>query len=363
MMNMGFYRLFQWGMALFLSPVLGMANTLDGTLVNPQAVESGWQFPDQVIDNSTLPKFSLESNNPPHEPLPLYRLTENTYFLFGNISTLNQQNRGWNGNAGFIVTSNGVIVIDTLGTPRLGKRLIATVRSVTDKPIKYLIVTHNHPDHAYGTSAFKELAGVTVIAHPGTRRYSNSSTLEESVAYRRELLAEDMQGFAPPGADEYVDSPRFGKKVLELGGQRIEIYNTGHHHSYGDLIVYQPDASLVWISDLAFNQRTTYMGDGDSRQILESQDWLMKHFSNVKLMVPGHGSPQTAPFPMVEKTRKYVQRLRQEMRQAVERGVPMLDAVQNARFEDWEDTRLYEQNHRANANYIYREMEKAFFEQ
>jgi hypothetical protein len=104
------------------------------------------------------------------------------------------------------------------------------------------------------------------------------------------------------------------------------------------------------------------MGDGDSLQILEAQDWLLREFPDVRLMVPGHGAPQTAPFPMVEKTREYVLRLRRDMKQAVEAGVPLYDAVQASEFEDWKTTRLYEENHRANANFVYREMEQAFFE-
>lgn len=338
-----------------------MASTPDGQLANPAAVDSEWVLPDNVIDTDILPRFSLKGNNAASKPLPLYRLNDNTYFLFGTISTLNEDNRGWNGNAGFIVTDEGVVVIDTLGTPRLGERLISSVRSVTDKPIKYLIITHNHPDHAYGAAAFQRLEGVTIIGHPGTRKYNNSSTLEESVAYRRDLLPEDMRGFEPPQPDRYVESERFSKTVIESGNQRFEIYNTGRHHSYGDLVVYQPGQKILWISDLAFNQRTTYMGDGNSKQILEGHEWLMNHFSNVRLMVPGHGGPQTEPFPMIRKTGEYVKRLRQEMRKAVEQGVPMLEAVRSSHFEDWDDTQLYEENHRANANYLYREMEKAFF--
>ena len=78
-------------------------------------------------------------------------------------------------------------------------------------------------------------------------------------------------------------------------------------------------------------------------------------------MVPGHGSPQTPPFPMVERTRSYVERMRETMRDAVENGVSLLDATQQTDFDDWKDTRLYEENQRANAGFVYREMEQAFF--
>lgn len=355
------YRPFLFGIGLSLS-ISGHAAQTYGHLVNPQAAPDEWQLPANVIATHELPQFSLADNNNANTPMPVYRLTDNTYFLFGNIATLDEYNRGFNGNAGFVVTNAGVVVIDALGTPQLGKRMIATIRTITDKPIKYLIITHNHPDHAYGAAAFQALDGITIIAHPGIVEYNNSSTMEESVAYRRERLPEDMQGFAPPQAGKLIEKPPFEHMRIELGGQHFEIYNTGRHHSYGDLVVHQPDAGILWISDLAFNQRTTFMGDGSSAQILRAQTWLRDNFPDARLMVPGHGSPQGKPFPMVEKTRNYVERLRKEMRQAVENGVSLYDAVQNSHFEDWQDSRLYKENHRANASFVYREMEKEYFE-
>jgi glyoxylase-like metal-dependent hydrolase (beta-lactamase superfamily II) len=254
------------------------------------------------------------------------------------------------------------VVIDTLGTPALGRRMIATIRSVTNEPIRYVIVTHNHPDHAYGAAAFRELPDITVIAHEGTRAYNHSATLEQSVAYRRDKLGNDMEGFVPLQATVYISEPPFSRYRVTLGDAVFDVYNTGAHHSYGDLVVHQVKQDIVWISDLAFNQRVTYMGDGDSAQILKSQQWLLENFSDARLMVPGHGSAQTPPFPMVTRTRDYVQRLRTAMKQAVHDGVSLYDAVRQVEFEDWQDTPLYKENQQANANFVYREMEQAFFE-
>ncbi len=322
---------------------------------------AGWQVPASAIDTPEIPRIRIDPAVPKSRPLPVFRLLDNTWFLFGNIDTVNKQNRGFNGNAGFIVTREGVIVIDTLGTPSLGHRLISTVRCITDKPIKYLIVTHNHPDHAYGASAFRRLDGIHIITHAGTEDYNHSATLESSVDYRRQLLSADMQGFKPLKADSYLQVKPFAKKRITLGRVIVDIYNTGKHHSYGDLVVHQVRQQVVWISDLAFNQRTTFMGDGDSAQILRAQEWLLNSFADARLMVPGHGSAQRPPFPMVTKTRDYVRRMRTAMRKAVEKGIPMLDAVKNVEFEDWRNTRLYEANQRANANFVYREMEQNYF--
>ena len=328
---------------------------------NREVVPEGSVLPANAIDTTEIPDVVVEADAPDNRPLPYYRIGKATYFLFGNIAHLDEKNRGWNGNAGFIVTAQGVIVIDTLGTPKLGRRLIATIASVTDSPIRYVIVTHNHPDHAYGAGAFQELEGVTVIGHAGTGDYTHSAEMQRSVAYRRELLPQDMQGFEPLEPDRYIGGERFGKARIQLGDQRLDIYNSGKHHSYGDLVVHQVDEKILWVADLAFNQRTTYMGDGDSLQILEAQDWMMRTFPDVALMVPGHGSVQSPPFSMVARTHDYVERLREAMRRAVDNGVSLLDATEQVDFDDWKHARLYESNQRANANFVYREMEQAYF--
>ena len=342
---------------LFLPAQPVLAGSCD--IIDTNNRPSNWDLPDTAVDSQQLPVVTIDPNAPDDRPLPFYRLADNTYMLFGNISTLNEQNRGFNANAGFILTAQGVIVIDTLGTPRLGQRLINSIRCITDRPIRYLVVTHNHPDHAYGAAAFMGIEGITVIAHRGTVDYNHSATLESSVDYRRNMLAEDMQGFKPLQADIYINADDFSRKRIHLGEEIIDIYNTGKHHSYGDLVVHQVNRNIVWISDLAFNQRTTYMGDGDSAQILKAQDWLLQTFPGAGLIVPGHGSAQTPPFPMVTKTHDYVTRMRNAMQQADEDGTCMLVAVQAVEFEDWQDVPLYESNQRANANFVYREMEKA----
>ena len=318
-------------------------------------------LPPTAIDTRSLPRTQLAAGDRDEDTLPLYRLAPDTYFLYGNIATLDADNRGFNGNAGFVVTGDGVVVIDALGTPKLGRRLIATVRSVTGQPVRYLILTHNHPDHAYGASAFRDLEGVTIVSHRGMLEYSGSPTMQRSVDYRRELLPQDMDGFTPVAPDRYAPDARFEALTLELGGQRFDVYNVGGHHSHGDLVVHQRDAGIVWISDLAFNQRVTFMGDGDSRLALEAQDWLLERFAGARLVVPGHGSAQSAPFPMVGETRAYIQQLRERMKRKVIDGVALMDALNDADMPQWLGVPLYDENQRANASFIYREMELEFF--
>jgi len=327
----------------------------------PANPSGNYRLPDTAIGTDKIPNMALSADASDSEPLPYYRIADDTYMLFGNIAEVDDKNRGWNGNAGFVVTKEGVFVIDSLGTPKLGRRFLATIRSVTDQPVRYLLLTHNHPDHSYGAIAFRRQTDAKVIAHEGTLDYINSSQMDSSVEYRRGFLEQDMKNFAAVKPDILIGKTPYHSRRFELGDKGFVIYNTGKHHSHGDLVMQQLPQNILWISDLAFNQRTTYMGDGHSKQALEGEEWLLEKFPDARLMVPGHGSAQTAPFPMVSKTHRYIERLREEMGQAVEEGIGLQQAVDNSDFPEWHDTRLYELNHRANANFVYREMELELF--
>jgi len=318
-------------------------------------------LPKTAVDTNEVPEMVFTGREADSAPLPYYKIAPDTYFFYGNIAEVDKKNRGFNGNAGFVVTPEGVVAIDSLGSPKLGRRLVATIRKVTDRPIRYLILTHNHPDHSYGAAAFADIPGIKIIGHEGTLNYINSDNLAGSVAFRKDIIARDMKGFRAVKPDILVGGELYSHYDFALGGKHFAVYNADHHHSFGDLVVHQVDDEILWVSDLAFNNRTTFMGDGHSKNALAAIDWMRGAFKDVKLMVPGHGSAQTAPFPMVEKTYKYVQRLRTDMGNAVERGSDLAAAVAGSDFKEWHGTRLYEENHKKNANFVYQEMEQELY--
>ena len=91
-----------------------------------------------------------------------------------------------------------------------------------------------------------------------------SGTLQPSVDYRRGLPGADLEGFEPVRPDVLIAGERFDRYRISPGGEIVDLYNAGSHHSHGDLVVHQVDAGIPWIADLAFNQRMTCIGDGDA---------------------------------------------------------------------------------------------------
>jgi glyoxylase-like metal-dependent hydrolase (beta-lactamase superfamily II) len=312
--------------------------------------------PESAIDSQELPNMVFRASDDADAPLPYFEVGPQTYMLFGNVAGADTNNRGWTANAGFVVTDDGVVVVDALGTPQLGRRMFATIRSVTDKPVSHLILTNTRPDHLFGTPAFRQVSGVRIIAHPGAIAYLRSAEMARAIERRRSLLPGDMEGFEVVRPDMLAGGELFEELILRVGGKTFDIYNTGNHSSSGDLIVEQVEDGIVWISDLAVNQRIPFMGDGDSRVALEALEWLKEGFADARLMIPGHGSAQKPPFPMIERTRGYVQRLRDALEQAIREGKGEQEAVEKGDFAEWENTPLYGLYHPENTRRVYQEL-------
>lgn len=318
-------------------------------------------MPKQAVNSPRAPVFAVQANDPDSKPLPYYQIAPDTYFFFGNIAEVDGINRGFNGNAGFVVTRDGVLVMDALGTPSLGRRMIAAIRQVTCLPIRYLVISHAHPDHFFGASAFADIPGLRIISHAGTEDYVYSPTIERSVAYRKVFLPREMDNFHAVVPDFLIGGGNPAHVSVKLGGKTFEIYDTGFHHSHGDLVMWQKEDRILWISDLAFNGRVTFIGDGHVEEIDAMQDWIAKQFPDIALMVPGHGAPQTAPFSMVGNTRRYVDTLTAKIRASILEGQSLQDAVRMAGIAEFESWPLYELNHWINANFVYQNLEQELF--
>ena len=120
-------------------------------------------------------------------PLTPVQVSAHAWYVQGDAGMASAANKGFNSNAGFVVTRDSVIVIDALGTPPLGDALLAAIRQVSSKPVKRVILTHYHADHFYGLAAFKA-AGAEVWAHEGGKEYFGSGEAAARLAQRQKDL-------------------------------------------------------------------------------------------------------------------------------------------------------------------------------
>ncbi len=188
------------------------------------------------------------------------------------------------------MTSAGVVVVDALASPKQGEALLATIRRVTSQPVRWLILTHHHPDHHFGAIVFKR-AGAKVIAHPDTRVLASEGGEDALVAdWVRVVGLDAMRGFA---FADTPDGPVTGADTLRLGGRTIFVIAAGGGHSAGDLLVWLPRERVLFAGDLLIEDGVTMVVDGSARALGRGLDRIDSLVPRVA--VPGHGAIPADP--------------------------------------------------------------------
>ena len=281
------------------------------------------------------------------EPLPLQRVSDTVWFVQGEAALGSPANRNFIANAGFVVTPQGVVVIDALGSPALAEALIAAIRQVTAQPIRFVIVTHYHADHIYGLQAFKAL-GASVIAHRAGLAYLGSDTARLRLSASREQLSpwiDDNTRLVP--ADRWLDTDT----DLEVGGETFHIRHGGPAHTPEDLLVHAEQAGVMFVGDLVFRGRIPYVGQADSGQWIASLGRLIQR--KPRIVVAGHGPTSFDPLPDLTLTRDYLIHLRQSMAEAAANLAPFEDAYAKADWSRFEHLPLFRAANRMNAYNTY----------
>ncbi len=258
-------------------------------------------------------------------------------------------------NAGFVVTSEGVVVIDALASPKQGRDLLQAIRSVTRQPVKWLVLTHHHPDHHFGAVVFRR-EGARIVAHPERGTLASEGGEDALIAdWVRVVGLDAMRGF------EFADIPDRPVTItdtLVLGERKLVIIHPGPAHSAGDLVVWLPKERILFAGDLLVEDGVTMVVDGNSTVLLRA----LAHIDGLRprVVVPGHGALPRRPADLVARTREYLTTLKTEMRAAVERGIPMVRALRALPPADQTRPVSYNSRRRRNALRVYLEEERAY---
>jgi glyoxylase-like metal-dependent hydrolase (beta-lactamase superfamily II) len=254
-----------------------------------------------------------------------------------------------------VVTDSGVVVIDAMASPRQAEELVQAIRSVTPRPIKWLVLTHHHPDHHFGAIVFRRL-GAKVIAHPERRVLASEGGEDALIAdWVRVVGLDAMRGFEFANVP---DRPVTGTVTLRLGGRLMIIAHPGAAHTAGDLIVWLPRERILFAGDVLVEDGVTMVVDGSSGRLLQALAVIDS--LRPRRAVPGHGTIPARPAALVARTRDYITGLRAAMRSAIEQGTPMGRAM--ASLPPADETRPVSLNsrRRRNAVRVYLEEERAY---
>jgi glyoxylase-like metal-dependent hydrolase (beta-lactamase superfamily II) len=179
---------------------------------------------------------------------------------------------GAGGNTSVRVTKAGLIVVDTknLGDAFYNE-LMEKIRSVSQAPVKYVVVTHHHQDHSGNIQKFKD-SGAIVIAHEG--------------------LAKALETYAPPQGKPGQPSKTYSKiDTVKLGGAKVQLYHFGRGHTGGDTIVYYPDLKVVQTGDVVVGivPNIDYPFGGSALEWQTTLESIAK--LNFDTLIPGHSAP------------------------------------------------------------------------
>jgi glyoxylase-like metal-dependent hydrolase (beta-lactamase superfamily II) len=218
------------------------------------------------------------------------------YYSVGSPGVPGEANQGNTSNAGFVVTVDGVVVFDALGTPSLGWALLEKIRQTTPASVRYTVVSHYHADHIYGLQAFKDHTGAVIIAQDRAREYrENEETADERAEQR---LDQRRQALSPwVNADTRVVPPDItfnDRLALTLGGKHFQMIFAGPAHSASDMMMMVEPDGVLFAGDIVQNGRIPFMNgdDVDTRQWLTALETVER--LDPKFIIPGHGRPSTA---------------------------------------------------------------------
>lgn len=283
--------------------------------------------------------------------MELKQVTEHVYYVQGKAG-IATDNEGFISNAGFIVTDEGVVVFDTLGTPSLGNLLLTKIRSVTDKPVLKVILSHYHADHFYGLQVFKEL-GAQIIAPRGAMDYLSSPTAEERLEERRFSLEpwvnETSQLISP---DVIIEKPM----KFTHGNIDFTLDVLGAAHSDGDLTLYVEQERVLFSGDIIFEGRVPYLGDANTKNWLETL--IKMEVAKIAALIPGHGPAAKNPTKAISATRNYLEKIRTAMGTAVENMDDFSETYGRTDWSEFKDLPAFAEANRRNAYQVFLSMEE-----
>ena len=242
----------------------------------------------------------------------------------------------------FVVTPEGVLLADAQGSLEATRGLIAAIKKVTDKPIKYVVICSDHGDHTGGNAAFPP--DVTYFIHP-----TSKATL-------------DKQSAAPNASPDAWKLPATAqlvsdKKTLTLGGEEFQILFLGRTHTGGDLNVYLPKQKILFMSESFLNRVFPAMRSAYPSDWLKTLDRAEK--MDVNLYIPGHGFTETAAVSK-EELRAYHEALKAVIEEATrlhKAGVPLDDAIKQANWGQYKDWTLASSQGPIAVKKVYEELE------
>ncbi|MEA3274064.1 MAG: MBL fold metallo-hydrolase [Pseudomonadota bacterium] len=290
------------------------------------------------------------------DSLPAPRqVSDHAWAWIGPYGPPTRENGGFRMNLGFVVGTDAVAVIDSGYGEAMAEAMLAQIRAVTDRPVKYVINTNSQPHRIMGNPAFRRAGAEVIAAAEAVPRITGEGpAFAATVA---EVLGLPLDSVAAPAAP---DRALEQETVLDLGGVRMRVIPVGQAHTAGSLIAVAEPDRVVFAGDVLYGGRLLALLP-QSRVV----DWIsaverLREFGGFRF-VPGHGEPGLlADFE--HPTFEYLMTLKEHMDNAVDEGVDLQDAIGSLEQSPWEDLADFDALAGRNAHEVYLQSEAAAFE-
>ena len=284
-----------------------------------------------------------ELYNKPVEVIP------NVFSAIGATAPPTYENSGHNNNLSFVITTDGVVVINSGASVRLASALHEEIKTITDQPVK-LVINENGQGHAILGNLYWSQLGVDILAHEDAIHEieENSYTiLERMKSYNRDKAI---------GTEVIIPNKSFSEKIIfNLGGLEFHVMHLGPAHGPGDTQVWLPQLSLMIAGDMAFHERMLPIFENTCTKCwLETWD---EEFAplNATYVIPGHGHP-TNMAQVTRFTRNYLLDLRAKVSEVLDNGGDLAEAFYVDQ-ERWRSLDTFEELAKRNAGRVFEEME------
>src|SRR5215469_3112540 len=281
-------------------------------------------------------------------PLPVTEIAPGVFVHGGAHEEANPANGDAIANIGFIIGADAVAVIDPGGSFEEGKALRAAIRARTGEAIRYVILTHVHPDHIFGAAAFRR-------DHPDFLAHAK---LPGALAQRGDYYLRRLHEALGEGADgSEVVQPTVlvaDRLDLDLGHRHLVLQAHGPAHTDNDLTAFDEKTRTFWLADLLFVDRVPVI-DGSLVGWLKELDGVMAMAAD--RAVPGHG-PVSVPWPAAaEPERRYLETVARDTRTAIRAGVGIANAYRQVANSERGQWLLFDEYHPRNVTASYKELE------